>query len=209
MFELSLFGIPVRIDGTFLLLMGFYAYLMGGDPVSFVSIAIAIFLAILVHEAGHAVVAIAQGRRDVSITLHGFGGLTHSTGTGTHARYLVLALGGPAAGLMFGVAALALQMSGVPLPGSLPVLVGALVFLNFFWTAFNLLPIYPMDGGQALGHFLAIWWPSKAWSWTFRVGVLGSGGLILWGLSIGSIFIPLFGVLFAVENYRRLQSGGW
>ena len=96
------------------------------------------------------------------------------------------------------------------MPGTVPVLVGYLVWLNFFWGIFNLLPIFPMDGGSALGHLLSMWMaPRRAWTWAHRVGVVGAGLLVLWAVSTGSVFIAIFGLLFAWQNWQRLQGPGW
>ncbi|MCO4744140.1 MAG: M50 family metallopeptidase [Proteobacteria bacterium] len=205
MLHISLFGIPVRIDPSFLFLVGFYAYYAESTPVGMVIVVLAFFVSILVHEGGHALVAMRQGRSQVSITIHGFGGLTHSAGRPTHKQAIVMSLAGPFAGFAFGVLALGLSFTPVGAPGSMPKLMAYLVFLNFFWGVFNLLPIFPMDGGTALGHLLSLRWPSKAWGWTHQVGMVGGGALVVLGLMIGSWFIPLFGALFAYQNWQRLQ----
>ncbi|TNE87450.1 MAG: hypothetical protein EP330_18475 [Deltaproteobacteria bacterium] len=208
--EFSLFGVPVRVDPTFFLFAGYFAWVAGDGMAGMVSVALAIFLSILVHEAGHALMARQQGRSGIAITLLAFGGLTHSRpGAYSNMQQLLLSLAGPAASLLFGGLAIVIAVSGLPLPGTVPVLVQYLIFLNLFWGIFNLLPIFPMDGGNALGHMLSMKFPRRGWDWTHRVGVVGSGLLILWAISVGSVFLAIFGVLFAWQNWQRLQGPGW
>lgn len=209
--EFSILGVPVRVDPTFFLFAAYFAWVAGDGVAGMVSVALALFLSILVHEAGHALVARSQGRRGIAITLLAFGGLTHSMpGSYSHMQQLLLSLAGPAASLGFGGAAMAVAASGAPMPGTVPVLVGYLVWLNLFWGIFNLLPIFPMDGGSALGHFLSMWMsPRTAWTWAHRVGVVGAGFLVLWAVGTGSVFIAIFGLMFAWQNWQRLQGPGW
>src|SRR5690606_6556413 len=56
--------------------------------------------------------------------------------------------------------------------------------VNLLLLAFNLLPIYPLDGGQLLGVFL---WPllglQRATEIACQLGLVGCAGLFLWALS--------------------------
>ena len=76
----TLAGIQVRIHLTFLLLLGFYAwvyYTEGGLPAaaSGVTFTLLIFLCVLLHEFGHAFAAKAFGIRTPDITLLPIGGV--------------------------------------------------------------------------------------------------------------------------------------
>lgn len=209
--EINLLGVPVHIDPTFLLFAGYFAYVAGGGTAGgAVSVALALFLLILVHEGGHAVCARLQKREGIFIVIQAFGGYCGSApGRFSNRQQVLLFLAGPAASLLFGGVALALFAADVPMPGSVPVLMNWLLVLNLFWGIFNLLPVYPMDGGQALGYLLSMRWPRQAWTWTHRLGLGGSALIALWGFSTGSLFIGIFGLLFAYQNYNALQGPGW
>ena len=130
--------------------------------------ALILFGSVLVHELGHAIVARAFRLGPVEITLHGFGGLTRYRAGASAPRSLLITLAGPMAGLALGVFSLVvLQFTYNPL-------IAMVARFNLFWSLFNLLPMYPMDGGMALAHTLTLlkMHPSDALRWAARVGVL-------------------------------------
>ena len=142
----------------------------------------AVFVSILVHEFGHALVARGQGAYP-NITLYAFGGLA-SYQPVRHSPWqrIQVAAAGPAAGFLLAACTMiALRVSGrqaglVPRGGE-PLLMGAgefyqlslvafdafftplasnrlnllivdLLVINILWGMINLLPVFPLDGGQ-------------------------------------------------------------
>jgi len=173
----KLMGIPVRVHPFFwfiALLLRFQSSLPLRELlIHLLSWAAAVFLAILVHELGHALVIRAYGFSPW-ITLYGMGGLASynpsmsygSRGTSTQAQIQISAAGPVAGFLLAGLIAGAVLLSGNGLKvylvgGFLPWVVadtiGSTIFTGFvnnvlfvctFWGIVNLLPIYPLDGGQ-------------------------------------------------------------
>ncbi len=170
----SLFGIPVRVHPLFWLVALLLGVRGSPDLMDLLIWIVAVFLAILVHELGHAVVMRAYGFSPW-ITLYGFGGLASynpaprygSKGSGSLGQILISAAG-PAAGfLLVALLAGALKLAGRTvvvglISGFLPFVllvdvVGSVVLTTFinsvfvvcvFWGYLNLLPVYPLDGGQ-------------------------------------------------------------
>ena len=105
---------------------------------------------VLVHELGHALVARRLGVPTASIELHFFGGAAQITGMPKRPRdEIAIAAAGPAvsfalAGLGHGLAA----VTGLPL-------LSLLGWVNLALGAFNLLPVFPSDGGRILRAWLA------------------------------------------------------
>ncbi|MBW3657735.1 MAG: hypothetical protein KY457_03790 [Actinobacteria bacterium] len=154
----TLFGVPVTIGLSVVLLLAFLGFPLG-DPlrvVLWVGIGI---LSILLHELGHAVAARAAGATP-EIALAGLGGATtyrSSTRTESRGWSLAIGLAGPAVGIVLGLAAVALgaPCCGVAVdaaPGEFALSV--FVFVSLVWSVLNLLPILPLDGGQALASLL-------------------------------------------------------
>lgn len=161
-------GTDVRIHVTFLLLLavwGYASYGLGGwaaavQGVVFVSL---IFFCVLLHEFGHVLAARQYGIRTPDITLLPIGGVARLERLPEKPlEEMVVALAGPAVN----VAIAALLWLGLVLAGSPPepfilgrmphTPVAALMYINVFLIAFNLIPAFPMDGGRVLRAFLAL-----------------------------------------------------
>ena len=208
MLKFRLLGIPVLIDWWFWL----SAVLLGGGmsargPEDWTRIAVwtgVMFVSILVHEMGHACAGTHFGARP-GIKLHGFGGLTYLPGANfSRSQSIVVSAAGPAAGLCLGVVVLALVNIIPPHTRLVSFAYAQAIYINFFWTFINLLPIQPLDGGQILREILG---PRR-----LRVTALIGGVLAvllgLWSLQSGQIYLALILALFAYHNFRQEQVEG-
>lgn len=146
-------GLPVQVHPLFLLTAvasGISGWWTPGRVAVWCGV---VFLSVLIHELGHAL-AFRRFGHGASISLHGLGGTTSSTGgrTLTHRQELWLSLAGPGAGFLLGGGVLALQhFTPVGQAGGLVgYAVGSLLWANFGWGILNLMPILPLDGGHAL-----------------------------------------------------------
>jgi Zn-dependent protease len=178
-------GIKIGVDWSWFLVLflvifwmsGSYADLLGEESYATtpfllaVASAIGFFGAILLHELGHAFVAMRNGIGITSIQLWIFGGMARmdreSDSPGTEAK---VALAGPAVTLAIvvtltaiGVVAegwtafreAALTETGSDVSG-LMAMVAWLAMINFLILVFNLIPAFPMDGGR-VARAIA-WW---------------------------------------------------
>jgi Zn-dependent protease len=103
----------------------------------------------LAHELGHALAAIAKGRRVYRITLYGLAAAARrSSGPAGSRDQFAIALAGPVCHL---VVASALLCMWTLLPTDnepLRVAAGFPAISNFAAGLFNLLPVSPLDGGR-------------------------------------------------------------
>src|SRR5262249_7394009 len=113
---------------------------------------VCVFVSILLHEFGHIWMGKLFGT-DGHIVLHGFGGLA----IGSNALYspwkrILVSAAGPGIQLLLWGALLGLLLAVQPAPGSLHPVVGEflrqMLWINLAWPILNLLPIWPLDGGQ-------------------------------------------------------------
>ncbi|MBB6644803.1 CBS domain-containing protein [Halobellus ruber] len=179
----SAFGIPIRLDLTFLLVLPLFAWLIGNDVASLTGVvndlfgsaidvgpltggsmqwvlgsaaAIGLFFCVLLHEFGHSLVAMRYGYEIESITLWLFGGVARFTEMPEDWKQeLAIAIAGPIVSLALGALA---YLGFLVLPTALdPVkfVVGYLALTNVVLAAFNMLPGFPMDGGRVLRALLA------------------------------------------------------
>lgn len=163
-------GTKVRIHFTFLILLawiGLDLFQKAGaeaaaDGLLFI---LSLFGCVLLHEFGHAFAARAYGIRTPVITLLPFGGLASIERIPKRPhREIVIALAGPLVNVFI---AAALWMAGgfesawplsadpeQPLP-----MADRLLAINLMLALFNLLPVFPMDGGRVLRAGLALFLP--------------------------------------------------
>jgi Zn-dependent protease len=219
-------GIRIAVDWSWFLVLflvifwlsRFYGDVLGegsSDSTPFllaVISAFGFFGSIVLHELGHAFVALRNGIGITSIQLWIFGGMARmdreSDGPATEFKVAIagplvtlaivvglvvvgLAAAGPEG---FGKAVLIESNSGVS--GAM-AMVGWLASINFLVLIFNLLPAFPMDGGRVVRAIA--WW---------RTGDRGSATRFAAGL--GRVFAYLFiagGLLMVFTGY--VFAGVW
>ena len=115
------------------------------------------FVSILIHELGHAVVALRQGLRTRSITLFIFGGVAQLEEDPRDGRAeFWMAAAGPVVSLI--LAGLFYTFASLPFVGPSGAAVAQyLALINLILALFNLVPAFPMDGGRLLRG--ALWGP--------------------------------------------------
>lgn len=118
------------------------------------TLAVLLYLSVLVHEASHALVAKRFGLEVSSITLQFFGGMTAIEGEPENPRQeFWVSVVGPLSSL--GVALLAFLVSLVAPGGLIGLAVAALAYTNLIVGVLNLVPGLPLDGGRVLKA--AVW----------------------------------------------------
>jgi len=229
-----LFGFPIRIHPFFWLGSALLGANLLEAGLQYLLIWIAVVLvSILAHELGHAL-AFRRFGSDSHIVLWMFGGLAvpDAAVTGRWRRILV-ALAGPLAGfilcgLVYGSHK---ATNWGSLANGLPVayLYGSLVFVNLFWGIFNLLPVFPLDGGQVSRELCEAKWRGRGLRVALQISIVCASVLALYGLVSwfelrngggpltdnlpdwfppGSIFMALLFLMLAVQNYQLLQYVG-
>ncbi|MDW0109630.1 site-2 protease family protein [Sporosarcina aquimarina] len=168
-----------------------------------------VFISLLLHEAGHLAAAKAYGMRVRSMTILPYGGELEISGRNEYSRQarVVLALGGPVATALVLLVAVSFSF-----PNSLDVIRVQLLILLV-----NLLPVLPLDGGQAL-LALAEREESRYFDQTaflvFSIGFLiVIGSLLITGLPHTSLLFCLAVFLclqnisaFRYRRYRRIYD---
>jgi stage IV sporulation protein FB len=82
-----------------------------------------------------------------------------------------------------------------------------LVQINLFWGLVNLLPVWPLDGGQATQILLTFYDRARGQRWGHVVSLLVAGAVALIAYSTTErLFLTLFFGYFALVNYQVLQS---
>ncbi|VDG96691.1 Stage IV sporulation protein FB [Lysinibacillus sphaericus] len=154
-----------------------------------------VFGSLLIHEAGHLVAAKANRMRVRSITILPYGGELEIAGRADHSRRarFLLALGGPIATTL-----LLLVAMTVSFPGSMDVMRIQLLILLV-----NLLPILPLDGGQAL---LALTEREESRYFDQTAFLLFSIGFLVVGISVLLTGLPETALLISLAVFLCLQN---
>jgi Zn-dependent protease len=143
----TVFGFPVEINLSFLLLLGLVLVAFGG--LAGVVIVLLAFASVLLHELGHALVARRLGVHVSGIELSFFGGAAKMVQLPRTANdELAIAAAGPIVSLVLGGAGLGLAaLTQFPL-------FAWIGWTNLVLAGFNLIPALPMDGGRILRALL-------------------------------------------------------
>ncbi|MCB0970685.1 MAG: hypothetical protein KDA97_04075 [Acidimicrobiales bacterium] len=149
--------------------------------------ALFLFLSLLVHETGHALVARDEGIGVLGMELTLLGGVTRMesspTDPGAELRVSVIGpIASAACGVVFLVGAVLIPDHGTwDLVGAVFAWAGG---ANLLLAALNMVPAAPLDGGKVLSSII---WRSTgsqatAMTWTAGAGVVGGMAATAWGL---------------------------
>jgi Zn-dependent protease len=221
----KLLGIPVSLDTSFLLVLPLFAYLIGSQIPGYLALfqragvtidgtalqqgltpyllglvgAVGLFLSVLVHELGHAIVARAYGVEVRGITLWFLGGVAQfSDMPRQRGAEALVAIVGPI------TSALLALLTGLSWPlaaghGATLFVLTYLTLTNAGLALFNLLPALPLDGGRVLRSLLALAMPHLRA--TRAAGSVGSVIAVLLGI-YGFLSLNLFLVVIAFFVYN-------
>ncbi len=226
----NLFGIPVAVKWWFWLACGLTATSQPTTEGIVIWLA-ACFVFVLLHEIGHVLELRAIGM-DSDVLLYGWGGLTIPVRPirGTWNRVLA-SLAGPAAGfcaatlLLVGAAAMGahilftwktllpvvviLPASGDPAGGGIPFLaLNIAFFVNFYWSLANLLPVYPLDGGQVARALFEQRDPYGGRRKSLILSVATSIGIVLAGVLDRDGYLVVIFAILAVASLQGIEQAG-
>jgi Zn-dependent protease/CBS domain-containing protein len=232
-----LFGIQIRIDWSWLLILALVTWSLGSSfgqahPTwtsgvvwgTALLAALLFFTSVLLHELAHSLVARARGIPVQSITLFLFGGVSSiQHDPDSPGVEFVMAIVGPLTSLVLGaillvvaaphvrtIAASGNALQGLAQLNPLPTILLWLGTINVALGVFNLIPGFPLDGGRVLRSIL--WGISgnlrRATRWASWIGQ-GIAWLMI-GTGIAMVFgvkIPYFGT--GLLNGLWLAFIGW
>jgi stage IV sporulation protein FB len=221
-----LFGVDVRVHPFFWLLSVILGWNLTVNPVlsdnGMLDLAVwvlACFLSILLHEFGHVWMGQAFGSRG-HIVLHSMGGLAIGAGNVRASwQRILVSFAGPAIQLALWAALFGVLYAGYrPEPRTpLSLLVWILLTINLYWPLLNLLPIWPLDGGQITREAFAMASPRQGAIAALYLSLAVSAALAVNALMgrNGNAFIPyaptstwmlILFAMFAVGSWQAIQQ---
>jgi Zn-dependent protease/CBS domain-containing protein len=203
-------GIPIRKHLTLLILLAWIAgtYAISGAGFSAtvlgVTLVAAIFVVIVVHELGHALVARRYGIGTRDIMLLPIGGIASLERIPENPKQeLAVALVGPAINLV--IAAILYAFLPLTTVGTYAnTIVHQLVYINVGLAVFNLIPAFPMDGGRALRAVLALrMGPARATDIAAKLGKVFAVAIGLVGLFTNPLLLVIAFVVWHGATQER------
>jgi Zn-dependent protease len=210
------FGIRVGVDPSWFIVLflviwslsGYYKDLYPGNSSKAFALAtisaLLFFLSVVLHELGHAVVAIRNGIGIAGIDLWLFGGVAKMrSDTQSPGQEFRIAIAGPAVTLVLAFLcwgagdlvdphqfARTVQLQQAGDVNSAGAVLSLLAFINAVLLIFNLLPGFPLDGGR-IARAIAWWRTGDRERATRFASVLGRGlGYLLIAYGVLSLFRP-------------------
>jgi len=222
-----LFGIPIRAHPFYWLisvLLALDVFEHDGIVLGLILVAV-VFISIVVHEMGHALWYRYFGTYS-TIVLYGLGGLNIPDEPLPQRRQRIgAALAGPAAGfLLMGLVWVSNQYYrwSAASPPYTTATYEWLIYINLIWGIFNLLPIWPLDGGRVCQEICAHYRRFDGLALTLKISIGLAIVYILYALAVLSGRVPqlhaiaewipgtVLGIiimgLIAVSNYQLLQQ---
>jgi len=210
LFRIAGFGIYVEPSLLILLLVLVLMGASGGAAGTIWGLVFAVmaFISIILHELGHAITIRRLGYGESEIILHGLGGLTQWRGNANRRDRILISLAGPGVNLVLGgISWLIVHFTGMPTEFLAHTVIQTWLWVNLGWAVFNLLPIWPMDGGHVMRYALVS--PGRSQRETLRVSltisVVAAGIVAALGLVAGQIFITVLLGLILFTNYQEYQ----
>lgn len=178
-------GIDVHVHWSWFLALFIFYQLFGNRPVLFALLYGTLFGIVLIHEYGHALACRSTGGRVGHIVLWPLGGIAFTSPAPRPGALLWTIAAGPLVHLVLIPVALILAAIAGPLGAGQGVLayLDLFVRINLLLFLFNMVPAYPLDGGQILHAILWFFLPQRrALHYAAAVGLAFGGLMIAFGL---------------------------
>ena len=191
-------GAPVELSIWFFIL---FLWL----PFTFI---IAIFASVLIHELAHAFVAKRLGWTVYKIEVGLFTGSASVDTNIPEKDSIPVVAAGPISNLILAIVSIPLYLALAGVNPFLDRLLNDLFVVNMFMFIFNILPIYPMDGGRLLKDFLFLRMRNNrilAKKISGSVSLIFSLGLLTLSIVFFAPITILFSLLFIYFSLVELE----
>jgi len=203
----TLGGTSIGVEPTFIILSIFFVVLDLEERVP-MSIAVlwipVLLISVLIHELGHAALNSLLGFGPSAIILGGLGGRTLSRRDGKPWQDTLVSLAGPLASLVLAVVFFVLSRNLATDTQTLSTFFELMFRANLYWGIFNLIPVYPLDGGHVVRSLAAQF--TTAWR-AFSISVWSS--LVFGAIVIGVAILlhrPIVAIVAGMMVVQNFQS---
>jgi len=167
-----------------------------------------LFVIVLLHEFGHAFACRSVGGRADQIVLWPLGGVAYVAPPPRPGATLWSIAAGPLVNVaLLPVLALLSLLTSGPSEGDVHALFRGIAYINIGLLFFNLLPVYPLDGGQILGAML--WFVigrARSLMTSAVIGLVGVAALAWWALINQSAWLGLIAFFLGSRCVSSFQA---
>jgi Zn-dependent protease len=173
---------------------------------------VTLFGIVLLHELGHAFACRQVGGKADHIVLWPLGGLALVQAPARPGAWLWTSAAGPLVNVLLVPVTFILWwlVAGAGGPQRYPDVahfLAAVAFINLGLLVFNLLPIYPLDGGQILHALLwLVLGRGRSLQAACVLGLAGGAGLVTLALAAGSVWLAVLAGFIALGSWGGLQQ---
>lgn len=175
---------------------------------------ISLFAIVVLHEFGHALACLSVGGKAKHIVLWPLGGVAFVQPPQRPGAVLWSIVAGPLVNVMLVPVTILVYFAisgglGQPKDGNnLEAFFFAVMLMNFGLLVFNMLPIYPLDGGQTL---MSILWffigRAMALQIVGVIGLIGAGVLLLIALFFGELLMIALAAFVGLQAFGGFRTG--
>ena len=208
-------GIDVSLHWSWFLVA---AYEIGGRQRAYSSVAwnvleyLALFLIVMIHEFGHALACRQVGGEANQIVLWPLGGVAYVNPPQRPGAALWSIAAGPLVNVALVPILLILGRSlrALGFAQTMPnafLLLRTVALINLGLLIFNMLPIYPLDGGQILRSLLwFVMGRARSLMVATAIGFLGVAGLVALALRFQSVWFGVLAAFILMNCWKGLQQ---
>jgi Zn-dependent protease len=173
---------------------------------------LALFLIVMLHEFGHALACRQVGGTANQIMLWPLGGVAYVNPPPRPGATLWSIAAGPLVNvallpILFGLGMLSRSSGWAEAMPNFHALLRAVWFINLGLLIFNMLPIYPLDGGQILRSLL--WFVlgrARSLMVAAIIGLLGVAGMLILAVWTKSVWFGVLAVFILMNCWGRLRQ---
>ena len=173
---------------------------------------LALFLIVMLHEFGHALACRQVGGVADQIVLWPLGGVAYVNPPQRPGAFLWSIAAGPLVNValvpIFIIMGRTSRSLGLAqeMPNAV-LLLHSVALINLGLLIFNILPIYPLDGGQILRSLLwFVMGRARSLMTATAIGFLGVAGLVILALRFQSVWFGILSVFILMNCWRGLQQ---
>ena len=218
-----LFGIDVFVHWSWLIIVYIDYQSPWGQftsPIWNLFVILGLFAIVLTHEFGHQLACRSVGGTANTIILWPFGGIAFGQPPWKAPAMLWTVVAGPLVNVVLWPILLLLQHATVtgllPVSANIAVFIHQMYVINLILLVFNILPIYPLDGGKILWSLL--WFvlgDGLSLQIASGVGMVATAAGMLWFITLmahgrgafGGLYMLLMGVFLIMNAWQGFQLG--